>query len=260
MEGKGRNRLVFVQLIQQKSIQVSLLGCFFIAHFVFPSENRISFLIPHAFRFAVINLFAEKWDGLCFYSIYCWMKPLLYSRFDGRISFKNQILRQILKETDTNLYQKYHKQYYEYIAHKADNYNKEKEVIDMTEYLVLTNDSDSFAQLYECIEKEGNINFCTVFVNLIHEYEDETINFLTQLCQKYYEFDSLIIQDTIESLSLSDDYLDHTLAKKLFSKTNLTVPIKQLKNGNSFIWMAYRPRIENMLASYISNKNLAILA
>ncbi len=203
------------------------------------------------------DLFAEKWDGLCFYSIYCWMKPLLYSRFDGRISFKNQILRQILKETDTNLYQKYHKQYYEYIAHKADNYNKEKEVIDMTEYLVLTNDSDSFAQLYECIEKEGNINFCTVFVNLIHEYEDETINFLTQLCQKYYEFDSLIIQDTIESLSLSDDYLDHTLAKKLFSKTNLTVPIKQLKNGNSFIWMAYRPRIENMLASYISNKKLS---
>lgn len=56
MEGKGRNRLVFVQLIQQKSIQVSLLGCFFIAHFVFPSENRISFLIPHAFRFAVISL------------------------------------------------------------------------------------------------------------------------------------------------------------------------------------------------------------
>lgn len=55
MEGKGRNRLVFVQLIQQKSIQVSLLGCFFIAHFVFPSENRISFLIPHAFRFAVIK-------------------------------------------------------------------------------------------------------------------------------------------------------------------------------------------------------------
>jgi hypothetical protein len=54
MEGKGRNRLVFVQLIQQKSIQVSLLGCFFIAHFVFPSENRISFLIPHVFRFAVI--------------------------------------------------------------------------------------------------------------------------------------------------------------------------------------------------------------
>lgn len=60
MEGKGRNRLVFVQLIQQKSIQVSLLGCFFIAHFVFPSENRISFLIPHAFRFAVISRTAVK--------------------------------------------------------------------------------------------------------------------------------------------------------------------------------------------------------
>lgn len=30
------------------------LGCFFVAHFVFPSENRISFLIPHAFRFALI--------------------------------------------------------------------------------------------------------------------------------------------------------------------------------------------------------------
>lgn len=62
MEGKGRNRLVFVQLIQQKSIQVSLLGCFFIAHFVFPSENRISFLIPHAFRFAVIT--TEEFEHL----------------------------------------------------------------------------------------------------------------------------------------------------------------------------------------------------
>ena len=60
MEGKGRNRLVFVQLIQQKSIQVSLLGCFFVAHFVFPSENRISFLIPHAFRFAVITKEIKK--------------------------------------------------------------------------------------------------------------------------------------------------------------------------------------------------------
>ena len=60
MEGNGRNRLVFVQLIQQKSIQVSLLGCFFVAHFVFPSENRISFLIPHAFRFAVITKEIKK--------------------------------------------------------------------------------------------------------------------------------------------------------------------------------------------------------
>lgn len=68
MEGKGRNRLVFVQLIQQKSIQVSLLGCFFIAHFVFPSENRISFLIPHAFRFAVITIYVNQDDHTFIFS------------------------------------------------------------------------------------------------------------------------------------------------------------------------------------------------